>query len=256
VPYREDLEAALAHSAAAEEQLANARDENAHDHERIVELERQLAEARAGVVAAESANPAPPSTPPAPTPAASTRPTWFTPWLLLPLAIVLVVVSDAAVKYKRRNGQVTRASKIDVMAELARAESDARKLMPDAALLQLESQSVGMVDARGDADLTKGYMTFDFYSPSRKRYVHVLFMQGGERQVTELNSLSGLRVHDPPRCTVADVWAEAIRRGAPASSLAEIRLRSIGDGPAWTFNLGPNGQTFSMTLPDECSSQR
>jgi len=61
MPYREELEAALARAAAAEQDLADARSENAHDHERIAELEKQLTEARHGVKAAESA---PPQEPP------------------------------------------------------------------------------------------------------------------------------------------------------------------------------------------------
>jgi len=47
VPYREDLEAALAHADAAERQLEEARKENEADHARIAELEGQLAAAQA-----------------------------------------------------------------------------------------------------------------------------------------------------------------------------------------------------------------
>jgi len=49
MPYREDLEAALAHAESAEQELIAARDENAADHKRIAELEDQLAAAKRGV---------------------------------------------------------------------------------------------------------------------------------------------------------------------------------------------------------------
>lgn len=49
MPYREDLEAALAHAESAEQELIAARDENAADHKRIAELEEQLAAAQRGV---------------------------------------------------------------------------------------------------------------------------------------------------------------------------------------------------------------
>jgi len=49
MPYREDLDAALAHADAAQRQLEEARKENEADHARIAELEEQLAAAKRGV---------------------------------------------------------------------------------------------------------------------------------------------------------------------------------------------------------------
>jgi hypothetical protein len=259
VPYREELDAALARTAAAEDELATARSENAHDHERIAELEKELAEARRDAAAAEDRPPQQPDPPAAlPAPPTPDRMGWWTPWMLVPLVCVTIGVSDEVVKYlgKRKDVASSSASptQIDVMVELSRAKADARKLMPDAALLQMETSSfVGVVDSRGFADLTKGSVTFDFFSPSQRRYVHVLFRLGGGRDVMELTSMAGLRVHDPPRCSVVDVWAEAIRRGASPSALASIRLRNVtSDGPAWSFDIDPAGKPFTMTLPDEC----
>jgi hypothetical protein len=45
-PYREDLEAALAHAESLERDLAQAREDNAADRERITALEQQVALAR------------------------------------------------------------------------------------------------------------------------------------------------------------------------------------------------------------------
>lgn len=46
MPYREELDAAMARAAAAEADLDDARAENAHDHERMADLEAKLADAR------------------------------------------------------------------------------------------------------------------------------------------------------------------------------------------------------------------
>ncbi len=248
MPYREELEAALGRVAAAEDALAAARDENAHDHERIAELEKELADARTNATGAEAPRPEPPAPPR--TPASPDRAAWKTPWMLVPIAIVLVIGSDELIKHA---GKSKAGPKIDMMTELGRAKADARKYAPDATLLKMETQSVDMVDARGFADLSKGFVTFEFFSPSHESYVHVLFMQGGLREVTELRT-SGLRVHDPPRCSVVDVWAEAIRRGASRSSLAAISLGKDADEPMWTFEIKAPGHAFVMTLPDECPS--
>jgi hypothetical protein len=249
VPYREELEAALGRVAAAEDALAAARDENAHDHERIAELEKQLAEARTHATVAETPRPDPPARPRARS--SPDRAAWRTPWMLVPFAIVLVIGADALIKHANKSNP--GGPKIDIMTELTRAKADARRHAPDAVLLKMETQSIDMVDLRGVADLSKGFMTFDFFSPSHESYVHVLFMQGGLREVTELRT-SGLRVHDPPRCSVVDVWAEAIRRGASPSSLASIRLGKDADEPMWTFEIRAPGHAFVMTLPDECPS--
>jgi hypothetical protein len=256
VPYREELEAALARTAAAEDDLAAARSESAHDHARIAELEKELGEARKSVTVAETRAPEPesPKAAPPPPPAHTLwrRLTENGKWVpLVPFAAVLLMFApflSGVIK-----GNVNRPKQIDVMAELSRAKADARKLMPDAALLQMETQSI--VDSRGFADLTKGFVTFDFYSPSRKHYVHVVLMQGGARAVDDFTSGPGMRIHDPPHCSVVDVWAEAIRRGAPPSSLASIHLGIATDGlaPAWVFQIGTAGdKTFDMTISDEC----
>jgi hypothetical protein len=252
VPYREELEASLARTAAVEEELAAARSENAHDHERIAGLEKQLEEARR-----DGAAQAPPN-PPTPQPVRSTPPTLWQRlgWgALVPLVIVSVVVSDELYKAVVRKKNTTVAltedvstTRLDVMAEVVRAKAGARKLIPDAALVQIGTQSI--VDSRGYADLTQGFVTFDFYAPSKQHYIHVT-THAGSRQVMDFTSGSGLRIPDPPRCSVVDVWAEAIRRGAAPSALASLHLGMTNDGPVWSFQLEPPN-TFVMTLPDEC----
>lgn len=59
MPYREELDAALARAAATEAELDEARAENAHDHERIGDLEAKLAEAQKRLAKIEASAPAP-----------------------------------------------------------------------------------------------------------------------------------------------------------------------------------------------------
>lgn len=256
MPYREELEASLARAAAAEEELAAARTENADDHERIAELEKQLEEARR----ADAASAAPKRDPPTPQRAHPTSPkVWqrltqygWSP--LVPLVVVSVVIAEEVGRFvRKKNSKVALTEEVstthlDVMAELVRAKAGARKLIPDAALVQMDAQSI--VDSQGYADLTQGFVTFDFYAPSREHYIHVT-THGDSREVMDFISGSGLRIPDPPRCSVVDVWAEAIRRGAEPSALASLHLGMTNEGPAWSFQLGPPN-TFMMTLLDEC----
>jgi hypothetical protein len=65
----------------------------------------------------------------------------------------------------------------------------------------------------------------------------------------------------PVKCTLAQVWAAAIKQGAPASALAEVKLGlDRGGSRVWTLEVfdwskGPrelNAPLFSVTVPDNC----
>jgi hypothetical protein len=60
-----------------------------------------------------------------------------------------------------------------------------------------------------------------------------------------------------PRCSVVEVWKQAIEAGAPAKGLAVLALgRSPGDGEpqSWTFAIDddPRDIHFSKSVPDVC----
>jgi hypothetical protein len=67
-----------------------------------------------------------------------------------------------------------------------------------------------------------------------------------------------------PHCSASDVWAEAIRRGAPTNALASLRLSmddvKISKAAAarhvatWRFSVA--GTAFTYTIPDDCPFPR
>ena len=59
------------------------------------------------------------------------------------------------------------------------------------------------------------------------------------------------RVGPPPRCTLSQVWAAALRQGAPPDAAAKI---GWAPGTGWSFStkLSPGADGFELTLPDNC----
>ncbi|MCA9599718.1 MAG: hypothetical protein KC776_40700 [Myxococcales bacterium] len=49
-----------------------------------------------------------------------------------------------------------------------------------------------------------------------------------------------------PRCTTRDVWAFAMRKGAPRDRLARIEYYRASAGPAWRFELPGTSHHFSL----------
>ncbi len=242
MPYREDFDAALARAQATQEELDAARAENERDHERIAELEKELAEAKRGVSVAEKAAPAPP--PPAPVAGPSfwsDRGNWV---VLVPIVVVGFTIVSSLI-----HTSPAAPKPIDFEKERVRAEAAAREKVSDAVLAQ---EGATAIDRRGMVDLVKGFATWDFVSArGGPTTVHVAFMQGnGRREVLVFDNGAKSAVQDPPRCTAADVWAEAIRRGAPSSDLAEVKLESTSSGLEWHFWIRKKG--FEITIPDAC----
>lgn len=56
-----------------------------------------------------------------------------------------------------------------------------------------------------------------------------------------------------PRCTVKDLWAEAIKRGAPAERRASIEYYRAAAGPAWRFDIP--GSWHTMVLYGDCERE-
>jgi hypothetical protein len=58
-------------------------------------------------------------------------------------------------------------------------------------------------------------------------------------------SLSSPEPLPEPRCTLAKVWAFALRRGAPSDGRARIEYYRAAAGPAWRFD-GPGGMRLHL----------
>lgn len=56
-----------------------------------------------------------------------------------------------------------------------------------------------------------------------------------------------------PRCSVLEVWKQAIEAGAPATGLAVLELEA-GEQQSWTFSIsdGPRDIHFAKSVPDVC----
>jgi len=273
MPYREELDAALARAQAAEERLAAARQENERDHARITELEertrdekqtkktaerdhariaeleKEVADARLEAEIATQGRSA-----------SRTRETrswlrenvWVALCVAFPFALALVLTLRDMHR-KTSSSAAAPPTRLDLESARARAESEARKTMSDAVLAQLDTQA--SVDATGVIDLNKGFATFDFVSPSRAARaqdsaIHVALMPNAKPTVIQQNGPT-TAIHDPPRCTARAVWAQAIRRGAPPNALASLHFGATTSGPAWQIRVQPD---FEMTLPDECAA--
>ena len=163
--------------------------------------------------------------------------------------------------------------KIDVSATIADAQATARARFSDAVLASISAK---YVDPSGIDDLAhNGRVEYRFVSPSRAALppaattvglphdnsqdpvcgVEIefrVFMQGAGSATNDLRGgACTVPLAHPPSCTVAQVWAEAIRRGAPNNAIATyLRLEPNDRGePTWTLEVDP---VFRGELPDRC----
>jgi hypothetical protein len=290
VAYRDDLEAAIAHADAAERELANARRELAADHERIAELERELeaakrrrdkADKRAAAATERAAKRDPERTSPAAAPRDPAKPTWLRAALLWGGILAGIVALSVGVPWLVRARDIPTKSVVDLVADEPAARALAQKQLPDPALYEIRAD---YVDPGGRCDLEQygGDVNFKYLSPSRAAVpapaptgpigapqpttswptcsVEVRYQRSRTRTywTNGRGEQCGQPLPSPPRCTVVDVWNEAIRRGAPVNALASIRLqmrtRQKRDRPTWSFQInGPQGRVFEMELfDDEC----
>jgi hypothetical protein len=199
-------------------------------------------------------------------------------FVVMAVAGIFVVMSTC-----RSDGVKT----VDVDAKLLDATLKAAEFLPDPELYQLTAD---LVPSSGIADLAtyRGSVSYEFLSRTRRdqaepppvgppgapqpkpKYldcaVDVTYHSAwtGADPTAGRGDVCGEPLAHPRRCTVKQVWAEAIRRGAPANGLAFVRLemhRWRGDKgkedsrvvPLWRFSIADQSRSiFSMELPDEC----
>jgi hypothetical protein len=280
MPYREDLDAALAHAHAAERALEEARKESEADHARIAELEAQLTAAKRGVERKREREPKEPMSSrehDSGTPFNEKRVVVFS----ISLTVLLVGGGILGVNLMMTRGE---KSVVDISRDILDAEREAHKTLPDPVLSAINAD---LVDPKGIADLTQypGRVSYVFVSPSRSAVAapiptgpigapapQVKYDDCAVSIRYEKNRLKtyttqgrgavscGEPLPGPPHCSVADVWAEAIYRGAPQNALASLRLamrdvrlsneKSSRHMAAWRFSIA--GTVIDYTIPDAC----
>jgi hypothetical protein len=282
VPYREDLDAALAHAEAAERKLEEARKEKQADEERIAELEGELAAAKRGVHETKLREPKPASPKQAASPAKSFIETsGFS--VLLPVVILLLLgLGGLGI---RQCG--TRGSKdvVDVSGDIVVAKGEALKTIPDPVLTSIRADFVnpaGLADLKAFAG---GRVSYVFVSPSRTNVpapvptgpigapapnvqydncsVSIRYENGRLRTSPTAGRGMGAcgepLASGHPSCSAVDVWSEAIRRGAPSNAVASLRLEmkdvrlpkeTARHIAAWRFSIADTSVDF--TIPDNC----
>jgi hypothetical protein len=278
--YRDDLEAAVERAETLERDLARARSELSHDHDRIADLERQLAEARKQQAAARTA---PVEKPP------SRR--WMA---MIGAALLLAAVGGLGFALQFGSPAVPPPSKppkplptvpvqlppgaFDVTAMLGNAVAIAQKELPDVKLLRIEA---AFLDESGLAQLGfGGEVRYRFVSPSRARQppptAPVLGAPAVDNRLPCRVSVKATKDHElnasspfgtgsecsseealpgAPRCTAAALWQKARQMGAPANALASVELRMSGGKARWHFTIldsASNQYVFDHDLPDDC----
>jgi len=172
------------------------------------------------------------------------------------------------------------AKKLNVSAFLKFAIAESKKADPDAVLVRIDLDSVA---PDGTANLTLPSMASD-HSGIDLRFVS---MERGKRDpslpigtphrekqecefrieiepggveirtifpaITEAASCIKQRPIPAPRCSVQQIWARAIAKGAPdGNAVASLGYRSNGR-PVWFFDIGePGNKVFSSVFPDDC----
>jgi hypothetical protein len=275
--YRDDLEAALEHAAALERDLARAKEEVARDEARIAELEKRLAAAQQNAETVKQREPPTAKVTPA-KPLSSAPGPWKRGVILVVGGIALLFIGVIVISVGRAKHDEHRTQAIDVSRQIEEATRVASQKLPGA---QLASIQADYVDAQGVSDLAayNGRVVYGFVGPQLEAPPEPAHRIGAPPptrvlptcavDVRYLRDFDGVNVagsgYDcgaplphPPSCKVAYVWAEAIRRGAPPSALAEIRL-SMGThyfpqaSPSWHFQIVEKLQTvFEMDLADQC----
>jgi hypothetical protein len=148
--------------------------------------------------------------------------------------------------------------RFDALAYLAKAQSLARQLAPDAALTQFDVDGVG-ADGRADLTLSSDFdATYEFRSPAASRRPDVprgveveipcMVYVVADRARVEAYVVTRDACREPlrprPRCTLAQVWARALSGRAPAGSVAQLDY--LWDG--WFVQF----EDVSESVPDDC----
>ncbi len=259
--YRDDHDAALARAAALEKELADARAEHHRDEEKIAKLEAEL-----------RARPRPKRT--------HKRPPGRAVWIAALAAGVLVVAVPVVVLVQRhRAARDQVAAGWDVQQYLAEAVADATSQWSDAELMKITADYVDST-GRAQLDVDGARLSYWFRSPSRAQppdppsriglpaptrtkpcQLRERIHYKGDTSLssdtqTDSSPGCGASVPGPLRCTVREIWQRAIAKGAPASALASIWLRTEGDPPKRTWHFEINDATHAhdvrVRFDDDC----
>ncbi|HZS36028.1 MAG TPA: hypothetical protein VFF06_04340, partial [Polyangia bacterium] len=272
--YRDDLEAALERADDLERDLERERGAHARDEEKIKELERQLAEARKQAAHAKTKKEQPAKASPQDEAAKSGKRNML--WMVAGASALIVLLmylgftmyggaprkpavpSSLPLMPRPPSASPSDPDQFDVTAGYFTALDLARKELPDAELTMLKAE---FVDERGMAHLNyDGRARYNFRSPSRAaapeppanvplgvphpstRPFCTVTLRA--RKGDPLRLLKGTdgeqdcgKSIPAPRCTVAEVWAEARKHGAPAGALASVTL----DDDGWWIGIYDNG---------------
>jgi hypothetical protein len=157
-------------------------------------------------------------------------------------------------------------TKFDLMKFYPEAEAEAKKIWPDAKLWRIDAQGV-YPDGHADVTLAENWeVMYRFISPkhSEPPAGTPMGVKKDENCVIYVDvEKEGIRSHvwswdckeekliRAPKCTPAQVWAKAIKLGAPAkNAVAELGYRSDFDGNVlWYFDIGDQ---YSQMIPDNC----
>jgi hypothetical protein len=147
--------------------------------------------------------------------------------------------------------------RFDLAGWLPEARKLARSQYDDAELVMMYASGVG---ADGKVDLTRrGHGGYMFRSPRRsapeRRCYYRLEMRGSK---IEVGPILPATTADPcawpiapaPRCSVKQIWQEAIQLGADPKGQAYIRYLLKKGKPTWEFTVLGGGQDF--LFGDDC----
>jgi serine/threonine protein kinase len=165
--------------------------------------------------------------------------------------------------------------RVDVTAFIPWAIAQAKKAIPDAQLIRIDTNGVGP-DGRANLKLASlasdhGSIDLRFISPSRgkrdpkqplgvarrdfKCELRIMATPSGvELMPIDFADCSKERVVPVPTCSVAAVWKKAIARKAPSqNAVGNVDYRSNGSRAVWYFAIGAGFDTvFSQTFSDDC----
>jgi hypothetical protein len=164
---------------------------------------------------------------------------------------------------------------LDVTAFIPWAIDRARKAIPDAQLIRIDTNGVSP-DGRANLKLAShasehGSIDVRFISPSRGKrdpkqplgvarhdfkceFRIMATPEGVEMMPIDFADCSKERVVPVPRCSFSAVWKKAIARKAPAQHVVgNVDYRSNGSKPVWYFDIGSGFDVaFSQMFSDDC----
>jgi serine/threonine protein kinase len=164
---------------------------------------------------------------------------------------------------------------LDVSAFIPWAVAQARRVIPDAQLIRIDTNGVS---ADGRANLTlpslaseHGSIDVRFISPSRGKrdpsqplgvarhdfkceFRVMATPEGVELMPIDFADCSKEHVVPIPRCSFAGVWKKAIARKAPSHhAVGNVDYRSNGSRAIWYFDIGSGFDVvFSQMFDDDC----